>query len=720
VENYKRSLVKTVIRNKKSIIGLNGDDADDVEGLGDVTQEQWDFPHLDIDENSVIDKTPFSDLSEENLRHPDAHLLSIMMQPDYFGWTCSKLFNTAISENGLELLPMQCAVLRELWYRPFPIFIGSRGFSKSFLLAIYCLLRALFIQGRRIIIVGSGFRQAKIIFGYAETIWRNSPIYRELCGVAYDRDQGPHHDTDMWTMNVGESVIRALPIGTGEKIRGQRGNDIIADEFRTIDRGIFEEVIAGFGAVNIDPVQQVKFHKRMKYLKKINRSDKEISTKSGLIGNQLIISGTPGFAFEHFFGYWKKQKDIILSKGNKKILHDKGIDTNVDYKNYSIFRIPVDLLPEGFMSEENVLRSKSTMAVGVYDMEYGACFTADSTGFFRRSAIEAAVPTYNNPVLLPSGELLNIFTAKIKGEINQKYIMGVDAASERDKFAIVIVEHHDDHARVAYCWTTDRKTHLKMRDGGLIKEKDFYTFCVRKIRDLMKAFNIIHIAIDAMGGGRTISEALHNEAHLQAGERLIWEINESSIFWDGQERQSDRELGLHIVELCQFANEKYTSYANHGMKHDLEQRILLFPYSDPIEIALAGKADLDAGRAFDTLDEVVAEIDELKDELQTIQRTSTPTGREHWGAPKIKDNLSAGQLYDDRYCALLMANTASRRIRLEPKQEVSYVAGGFASQFTIQNFEEKKNEPLYVGPSWFVEGLKNVPSYGMVVPRGTV
>ena len=85
---------------------------------------------------------------------------------------------------------------------------------------------------------------------------------------------------------------------------------------------------------------------------------------------------------------------------DKKILHDKGIDTNVDYNNYSIFRIPVDLLPEGFMSPENVLRSKSTMAVGIYDMEYGACFTADSTGFFRRSAIESAVPNYNNPVLL--------------------------------------------------------------------------------------------------------------------------------------------------------------------------------------------------------------------------------------------------------------------------------------------------------------------------------
>ena len=42
------------------------------------------------------------------------------------------------------------------------------------------------------------------------------------------------------------------------RIRGQRANDIIADEFASIPREIFENVVAGFAAVGADPVENVK------------------------------------------------------------------------------------------------------------------------------------------------------------------------------------------------------------------------------------------------------------------------------------------------------------------------------------------------------------------------------------------------------------------------------------------------------------------------------
>ena len=47
-------------------------------------------------------------------------------------------------------------------------------------------------------------------------------------------------------------------LGDGQKIRGQRANDIIADEFASIPREIFENVVAGFAAVSADPVENVK------------------------------------------------------------------------------------------------------------------------------------------------------------------------------------------------------------------------------------------------------------------------------------------------------------------------------------------------------------------------------------------------------------------------------------------------------------------------------
>ena len=102
--------------------------------------------------------------------------------------------------------------------------------------------------------VGAAFRQSKVLFEYMETIWRNSPMLRDVC----DSDSGPRRDTDRCVLKLNDSTITCLPLGDGQKIRGQRANDIIADEFASIPREIFENVVAGFAAVSADPVENVK------------------------------------------------------------------------------------------------------------------------------------------------------------------------------------------------------------------------------------------------------------------------------------------------------------------------------------------------------------------------------------------------------------------------------------------------------------------------------
>ena len=83
-------------------------------GLGDLAK-------IDLINNPMIHRT------EENIENPDLHLAKLLRNPRYLGSTCKLLFN-------LELHPIQIAVLQEIWNRPFPMLIGSRGFSKSFTL----------------------------------------------------------------------------------------------------------------------------------------------------------------------------------------------------------------------------------------------------------------------------------------------------------------------------------------------------------------------------------------------------------------------------------------------------------------------------------------------------------------------------------------------------------------------------------------------------------
>jgi hypothetical protein len=301
----------------------------------------------------------------------------LMTQPEYLSFMSSHILN-------IQLLPSQALVLQELWTRKFPMLIASRGFGKSFMLSLYAVLRALILPRRKIVVVGAAFRQSKVLFEYMETMWRNSPMLRDIC----DGDSGPRRDTDRCTLRLNESTITCLPLGDGQKIRGQRANDIIADEFASIPREIFENVVAGFAAVSADPVENVK---RLAAQKKAQELGVELEEESEekKTDNQIVLSGTAYYDFNHFATYWKKWKAIIQSGGElnklREVFNGEDPPDDFDWTQYSVIRMPYELLPKGFMDADQVARSKATVHTGIYQMEYGACFTRDSQGFFKRS-----------------------------------------------------------------------------------------------------------------------------------------------------------------------------------------------------------------------------------------------------------------------------------------------------------------------------------------------
>jgi hypothetical protein len=123
------------------------------------------------------------------------------------------------------------------------------------MLALYALLKCIFVPGTKIVIVGSAFRQSKIIFEYMENMWNNSAILRS---IFTGNNDGPRRDVDRCTIRLGDSWTIAVPLGTGEKIRGLRAHIIIADEFASISSEIYETVVSGFAAVSASPIQNVK------------------------------------------------------------------------------------------------------------------------------------------------------------------------------------------------------------------------------------------------------------------------------------------------------------------------------------------------------------------------------------------------------------------------------------------------------------------------------
>lgn len=629
---------------------------------------------------------------EDNLH---MYYLYLMSQPEYFSFFCREILN-------LELFPFQCVIQSELWKRKFPMLIGSRGLSKTWSLGLYCLLRAVFLPGRKIVIAGAGFRQSKLVFDVIVNIWNNAPLLRDFLGNA--SSNGPKFNTDNCKFTLNDSTIIAIPVGTGDRIRGLRAHDLISDEFASHSEEIFEHVLAGFANVSSDPISKGK-QAASQHLASILKLDHLLDPidETRNIGNQIILSGTAHYYFNHFFKYWKRWKAFIESQGNPDKLKEffpNGPDAAFNWRDYSVMRIPVECLPPGFMDDGQIARSRATLHSGLFNMEFGSIFSEDSQGFFKATLINSCVADHKNLIEKDdSGPI--IFDSQISGSKDKEYIFAIDPAADQDNFAIVVLELHKNHRRVVYCWTTNTKDFQNKRKNGEVSDTDYFSFCARKIRDLMVKFPTKNIAIDAGGGGKTIYEALHDKDKLQPGEQMIWEVYDNE-----KEKDCDGEEGLHIVHIIQFAKEEFTSGANHGMKKDFEDKILLFPQYDISRISLLTDLSEDDSikEQFKELIEVedtILEIEELKKELTQIVVTSTASGRERFDTPEIKlSGSEKGRLKKDRYSALLMANYVARNltdpILYEP------VAGGFSASMKPGSGKD------FAGPSWMTSALNNL------------
>ena len=646
--------------------------------------------------NHFIKRTDF------DRRYPDLHLMKFMQNPVYITFTCKQLLN-------IDLLPIQAAVLAELWSKPFPMFVASRGFGKSFLLAVYSLLRLALAPGTKIVIVGSAFRQSKIVFEYMEGIWKRAPILRD---IAQGVDDGPRVQPDRLTLRINDGYAIAIPIGDGGKIRGLRAHIVIADEFSSVPPDIYETVVAGFTAVSASPVLNVKEHARRKILQEYDswREDQEEDFQSKK-GNQAIISGTADYDFMHFGQYHKRWSQIINSRGNPRklaeIFNNEEVPESFDWKDFCVIRIPYELIPRGFMDDKQVAKSRATITNAGYEMEYGAVFSADSQGFFKRSLIESCCARENNPI---DGVW---FSPTLIGSKDCAYVYGVDPAAESDNFSIVIMEIRPTHSRVVYCWTTTKQTFKEKERLNIINEHDFYGYCARKIRSLMQTFPCARIGMDAQGGGIAVAEALQDPDKILTGEKPILPIIDPD-----KPASTDHRAGLHILELVQFARAEWTAQANHGLKKDMEDKAILFPDFNPIDLAVMLQQDKESEdrgssiRQYDNFEECIMEMEELKNELASIVKIITSNSsqaRERWDTPEIKlPNGKKGRLRKDRYSALVIANMLSRQIHRAAPVAIYHVIGGFASDIASVERRAGKASALYSGSETYTKNLNAV------------
>jgi len=552
---------------------------------------------------------------------------------------------------GIDLAVFQLAILKEMFTHPFLLNVSSRGASKSFICAVYALMKALLQPNCKIVMVGSCWRQAKVIFDYVSNIYSRSSVLQKSASI-----REPQHLPDIWKMQIGTSTISAVPLGImGGGIRGLRAHVILADEFATIPETIFDVVIRGFAVVSQDPVATAK-----------DIAAKEMLIEQGAIiededeefrGNQIILSGTASWKFNHMYKTYDLYKKIIDNKIVGSTLNypeifgynQDGEGQNVNYKDFCIIQIPYTKLPDGFLDKKIISDAKMSMSKPEFDMEFMARFGDDTEGFFKMS-------TLNNATVSPSPDGRMSFYIKTHGDGGKKYVIGVDPARWHDNFAMAIFELHEDFYALV---------------DMVVLNKFSYPNMARMIRAKLKAYpTTCYLAMDSGGGGHAIRDILQDPTNTPAGESLIWEANN---------KETASNIGLHILEMIGF-NQDWISKANHGLRSDLENNRCLFPPTF-VPGFLYGKS----GRKED-LDKILEEIKEAKREMTSIIVTATGhTGKEHFDIDKLMGVDSVTR--KDRYSAILLGSYAARHVMhvgisdVIESAKVKTPIGGFVDEF---------------------------------------
>lgn len=550
-----------------------------------------------------------------------------------FTWACYHLLKW--KSKPLRLAPFQSVMIDFLWEKTFPIVLASRGGSKTFTLGLYAALHAIFAQGSKIVIVSNSFRQSKLVFDVVEELYNNSPIFQACCPLP------PSKPNDSRELRIGDSIIKAIPLGNGERIRGIRGNVILCDEFASINPEIFQVVVRGFAAVSADPVDtahQISMQEEMVRKGLMNKEDIKKAR-----GNKIIYSGTANFQFNHFYKLYVTHKNIIDNKimgssldFNKQmgLEAEDGVEETLDWRDYGIIQIPYYGLPKGFMDDKQITQAKTTMTRALFEMEYCCIFPTDSDGFYRRSLINEATPGYN--------KVGTAFGIETKGDSGYEYVMGIDPARRTDNFSICILKLMPDGTRRnVYVYSMNRKS---------------WPEATRKVRELLRRFNVVRIAMDAGGGGTNVEDMLQDPKHLESGEMQIWRF-------DDQDQRMFK--GLHILEMVNFT-ASWIRDANYGLASDIEHRRLLFPYKTK-------------ENASDEQEDIWEEHEEQLREICHIVVTSTKTGVEHFDLPDTAQGATLKVVQrKDRYSALLLADHAARNLHVEQRKVIRPATGGWA------------------------------------------
>ncbi len=489
---------------------------------------------------------------------------------------------------GIALNSYQQIMLEESWNARYPLWKLNRGGGKTFMGAVFLILKALLYPKTKIGIISSSYRQANFVFDAIDEIYFDSPfLQRETIKAS-----GRSNNQTILRFKNG-SFIEALPIGDGKKIRGRRYHVIFLDEYAQIPEKIINLVIRPMMIVRkgYDPRN---IGKNIKYE-----------------ANQTLIASTAYYKYNHF---WKVEQ-----------MYRKSISDGS--KDHVVLTFDADdAMAEELLDEEELNNQRMTMDEDEFMMEYYCISPDDSSGWIRKSAIDA-ISTLEEP--------------ELNADPDGVYVFGVDCARSPggDNFALLILK------------LMGRELHLsRIETLNGVPFQDMAEF----IRKRVIMYNPVEVYMDSGGGGLALKDLLAVDGlDPETGEICL------PIFDKNDETVDPDASGYHVLTMVNFRETALIHNMGVEVKKVFQQKRLKMP-ANLIRYGAMGN-EFFASDEERLLADASREVMLLKKECMLIK--AIPSG--NWFKFEMPTAAESGEsrknLRKDRWTALNLAVWAAKQ-----------------------------------------------------------
>ena len=363
---------------------------------------------------------------------------------------------------GIHLKLFQKILLWAMMQYNYFMFIAARGIGKSWLTALFCVVRCILYPGSKIVVCSGTLKQANgVLLKIQDELMKNSPIlYSEIekCNIGTN-------DAIIMFKNGSWITTRT----STDNARGARANIIVVDEFRMVDETILNLVLRKF----LTSPRQPGYLNKPEY-ENMQERNKEIYMSSAYFKSSWA---------------WKKLQAYVVNFFD-------------DTKRYFCCGLPYQLsIKEGLLSREQIRDEMSEADFNelAFEMEMGTMWfgdTGDNLFKFdeidRRRKIKCAfmpLKFYNDKIKVP-----DVSPAERRILSVDVALMGSSKKKKNDASALYInsaiqSDNTTYHSNIVYGETFEGLTTDEL---GIIVMRYFYKY---KCTDLVLDTNGLGISI---------------------------------------------------------------------------------------------------------------------------------------------------------------------------------------------------------------------------------